>query len=313
MEKNTLSVDLTNYKEDFKLLNEIWYKDISINNIIIKVLGIHYMDNGPEWNINKHRHSFFEFHYVTKNNVFTTSNGVEHKITPGEFYILAPGVLHAHCQKDGVGHIGFSLRWEIEIDSDCRNKQLNLLKSKQMINALYGANSKPIKDDGTIIDTMIKLLELGQKGCTELELQLAFIQIVIQITKFCNKNLVETKSNQEINKNLINNNIINNTIHFIEDNYYQDIDVNDVANSVHLSYSHLSRLFKSSLGETVAQYIKRVRLNKATYLLKCTDKDIACIAREVGFNSEYYFSNDFKKNVGMSPGSYRKNNSRLSE
>lgn len=137
--------------------------------------------------------------------------------------------------------------------------------------------------------------------------------MILKLINGCNNLLSDVQTNVALNKNMIHNNIINTTIQFIEDNYYQDIDVKDVANSVHLSYSHLSRLFKNWVGETVSQYIKKVRLKKAAYLLKCTDKDIASIAREVGFNSEYYFSNDFKKNIGMSPGNYRKSISGLSE
>lgn len=313
MSENTFSVDLSQYKDDFKLLNKIWYKNISINAMLSKVLGIHYMDNGPNWTITKHKHSFFECHYVTENNVFTTANGIEHKVIPGQFYILAPGVLHSHCQKDGLGHIGFSLRWEIALCKESSNHQLNVMQSKQMIESLLNTTPDPQMDDGTIINTMMDLLGLGKKGCSELELQLAFFQLILQLMKHCNSHLPDLQSNVALNKNMIHNNIINTTIQFIEDNYYQDIDVKDVANSVHLSYSHLSRLFKSWVGETVSQYIKKVRLKKATYLLMCTDKDIACIAREVGFNSEYYFSNDFKKNIGMSPGNYRKTISGLSE
>lgn len=313
MSEKTVSVDLPNYKDDFTLLNKIWYKDISINAMLLKVLGIHYMDNGPDWTITTHKHSFFECHYVTKNNVFTTTNGIEHEITPGQFYILAPGVLHSHCQKDGMGHIGFSLRWEIALQKEAEHNQLDLMQSKQIIKSLLHITPDPQLDDGTIINTMLDLLGLGKKGCSELELQLAFFQMILKLINGCNSHLPDVQTNVALNKNMIHNNIINTTIQFIEDNYYQDIDVKDVANSVHLSYSHLSRLFKNWVGETVSQYIKKVRLKKAAYLLKCTDKDIASIAREVGFNSEYYFSNDFKKNIGMSPGNYRKSISGLSE
>ncbi|WP_113673267.1 AraC family transcriptional regulator [Vallitalea guaymasensis] len=311
--RENIKINLSDYEDDFMLLNKICYKDILVNNIQLKILGIHYMDTDPDWNVSKHKHSFFEFHYITDNYVFTTSNGIKRKITPGQFYTLAPGVLHSHCQEDGIGHTGFSMRWEIVTNSAFNNEQLNLIKSKQLIESIYATGSEPLTDDDTILNGVLNLLELGRQGCSELELQLAFFQIVLKLSKYANQDLSELKSNIGSKDDSFDNNIVINTIQFIEDNYYQDINVNDVANSVHVSYSHLSRLFKNSVGETVNQYIKKVRLKKAAYLLKCTNKDMSTIAKEVGFNSEYYFCNDFKKNVGMSPGNYRKSNSSLSE
>ncbi|GMQ56162.1 hypothetical protein AN1V17_05550 [Vallitalea sediminicola] len=310
--RENIKINLSDYEDDFMLLNKICYKDILVNNILLKILGIHYMDTDPDWNVSKHRHSFFEFHYITDNYVFTTSNGIKRKITPGQFYTLAPGVLHSHCQEDGIGHTGFSMRWEIMTNNAFNNEQLNLIKSKKIIESIYYTNSEPLIDDGTILNSVLNLLKLGKEGCTELELQLSFFQIILKLMKLHDRDFSNLKSSIEVD-NSIDNNIVINTIQFIEDNYYQDINVNDVANSVHVSYSHLSRLFKNSVSETVNQYIKKVRLKKAAYLLKCTDKDMSTIAKEVGFNSEYYFCNDFKKNIGMSPGNYRKSNSSLSE
>lgn len=313
MDEHTINIDLSHYKDDFKQLNKIWYKDISVNAMRLRVLGIHYMDNGPEWTITQHKHSFFECHYVTKDHVYTTANGIQHKVTPGQFYLLAPGVIHGHCQKDRIGHVGFSLRFEIALQKPLDPHQLHGIQSKQMIDSLMHITPEPYDDDGSIINMMLQLLELGKKESSPLELQLAFFQIIIKLVGGCNRYLVDMHSDTALNKNMIYNNIILTTIQFIEDNYNQDIDVKDVANCVHLSYSHLSRLFKSWVGETVSQYIKKVRLNRAIYLLKCTQQDITCIARDVGYNSAYYFSNDFKKNMGVSPGNYRKTISGLSE
>ncbi|GKX32105.1 hypothetical protein SH1V18_45850 [Vallitalea longa] len=310
MAKNILNINLSKYKNDFIILNKIFYKDILVNDILCKILGINYMHTDSNWNIHKHKHSFFEFHYITDNYVFTTSNGIKRKITPGMFYILAPGVLHSHNQEN-VGHTGFSMRWEISLNNT-NGQSLCNLKSKQLITAFYNITSEPLYDDGTIIESVINLLKIGNLPLTEFELQLAFFQIIIRLLHFYNKDLSTFKSTTN-NSDSYDNNIINNSIQFIEDNYYQDINVTDVANSVHVSYSHLSRLFKNNAGETINKYIKMVRLKKASYLLKCTNKDMKTIAKEIGYNSEYYFCNDFKKNIGMSPGNYRKNSSTLSE
>lgn len=310
MARSILNVNLSNHKNDFVVLNRICYKNILINNVLFKILGLNYMHTDSNWNVNMHKHSFFEFHYITDNHVFTTSNGIKRKITPGMFYILAPGVLHSHSQ-DNVGHTGFSLRWELS-SNNINSSSINNLMSKKLITAFYNITSEPIYDDGTIIESVMNLLKSGKQHSTELELQLEFFQILLKIINFYNEDIIkEEKTKKDIDS--YDNNIVGNSIQFIEDNYYQDINVLDVANSVHISYSHLSRLFKKHVGETIGNYIKKVRLKKASYLLKCTDKDMKTIAKEVGYNGEYYFCNDFKKNIGTSPGNYRKNSSSLSE
>ena len=60
-------MNLYDYKQYFDRLQAIAYKQISINGVCIRVLGVHFMDNGPDWKVIKHRHSFFEFHYVAEN------------------------------------------------------------------------------------------------------------------------------------------------------------------------------------------------------------------------------------------------------
>lgn len=115
------------------------------------------------------------------------------------------------------------------------------------------------------------------------------------------------------NRNIIDNNIVNMAARFIEENCCQKIDVTDVAKSVHLSYSHLSRLFKLHLGESLNHYINKARLKKAQYLLKCSDKDIDSIASESGFRSSIYFCSIFKKTIGMSPGHYRRSATGLTD
>jgi len=290
--------------QTFEQLQSIVYKDIFVNETGVRVLGIHYMDIDENWSVKTHSHSFFEFHYVLKNEVYTTLNNKEYKIAERQYYLMPPGMMHSHRQKDGRGHIGFALRWELL--KSIHNETCNWFQT------LYNTKTYPIKDNGNIISDMLKLLELAKEHCGILELQLKFLELLIHLTYSCtyNKN---TNSDIKINSEYIDNQTVQSVIKFIKENYKQDIDVKDIANSVYLSYSHLARLFKKHIGSTVNQYLNQIRLDNAQYLLKCSLKDIRTIAREVGFNNEYYFSSVFKKVYGISPGNYRKNGEQLFE
>lgn len=305
--------DIVKYKEAFDMLQAIAYKDIIINGICVRNLGIHLLEWNPEWNVKKHKHSFFEFHYVSGNRVYTAINGVEREINEGHFYIMPPGTYHSHRQEQGKGHTGFALRWEfVKLNQECSTCKNTCSDVELIFRNLSNASSYPVADAQSVVfNGMTRLLLLAEQNCGVIQLQLAFFDLILTLNQFYSEKNCE--HHEAINTSFLENRIVNSSVKFIEENYNQEIEVEDVSNSVHLSYSHLSRLFKKHTGETINYRLNRVRLVKAQQLLMCSDKSIAQIAREVGFNSEYYFSSIFKKTYGISPGSYRGSKNNLSE
>lgn len=80
----------------------------------------------------------------------------------------------------------------------------------------------------------------------------------------------------------------------------------DAANEVHLSQSHLSTIFAQETGMTFTQYLTSLRIEKAKELLRTTELRSFQISEEVGYNDAHYFSYMFKRSVGMTPGEYRR-------
>lgn len=95
-------------------------------------------------------------------------------------------------------------------------------------------------------------------------------------------------------------------LHWMEENYYQRLDLNDAAAKAGLSYVQFLRRFKAAAGTTPEAYIAALRQKRAEYLLLYTDLQIQQIARLCGFEDSFYFSNFFKKRTGVSPSSFRK-------
>jgi AraC-like DNA-binding protein len=69
--------------------------------------------------------------------------------------------------------------------------------------------------------------------------------------------------------------------------------------------SYFSRLFGSSAGVTLVEYINRVRIQKSCQLLKRTEAEIMEIALAVGYNNLSHFNRYFRRVTGMSPREYR--------
>jgi AraC family transcriptional regulator len=101
------------------------------------------------------------------------------------------------------------------------------------------------------------------------------------------------------------NQSIQKALDFIESNITDNISLYDIACAAGFSVPHFYRLFKRLTGDTVGAYIMRRRLSLAARDILKTDKTIASIAYEYGFESHDVFTRAFSRIYGMSPRRYR--------
>ncbi len=88
--------------------------------------------------------------------------------------------------------------------------------------------------------------------------------------------------------------------------YAQPLDVAALARIAHVSKAHFSRTFRATFGETPHRYLQRRRVERATFLLRETDRSVTDICLDVGFNSLGTFSRTFRAIVGEAPSAYRR-------
>ena len=82
--------------------------------------------------------------------------------------------------------------------------------------------------------------------------------------------------------------------------------VGEIADSASFSSFHFQRLFRAIVGETVAEFTRRVRLEAAArHLIYGAKDDITGLAMELGFSSSQNFAKAFKQHFGVSPSQYR--------
>ncbi len=87
-----------------------------------------------------------------------------------------------------------------------------------------------------------------------------------------------------------------------------DYGVEELSVEIGLSRVHVYRKMKHLTGLTVSEFIRNIKLNKATVLLKESGKSIAEVAYETGFSSPSYFSKSFKDYLKISPSEFVQNN-----
>ena len=93
---------------------------------------------------------------------------------------------------------------------------------------------------------------------------------------------------------------------FLEDNYYCEISLNELAATKYfMNPNYLSRLFKARTGMGFSKYLLGLRMKKAEELLENGDMNINEVALMVGYTSPSYFIQIFKKYFGRTPGTQR--------
>jgi AraC-like DNA-binding protein len=87
--------------------------------------------------------------------------------------------------------------------------------------------------------------------------------------------------------------------------YSRPLDICALASVACMSESHFSRSFRATFGEPPHRYLQRRRVERALFLLRCTDRSVTDICLDVGFTSLGTFSKTFHAIVGESPTEYR--------
>lgn len=92
---------------------------------------------------------------------------------------------------------------------------------------------------------------------------------------------------------------------FIDENYHEDIDLEQVAEQAYFSKFHFHRLFTRIYRKTPHQYLTEKRIEKAKNLLAQEDLSVTEVCNNIGFESIGSFSTLFKKEIGYAPQYYR--------
>lgn len=144
-------------------------------------------------------------------------------------------------------------------------------------------------------DMNLKLEELdekmGQKKTFELIQEIA--------SDLCQ--LFESKSTQNL--------LIERIQEYIKINYMNSsLSLSKISEEFKISESYFSFLFKEVTKENFSDYLEKIRMDKATHLLSTTSKNIADIAKEVGYNNTASFRRAFKRMGNVTPAEVRKIN-----
>ena len=121
--------------------------------------------------------------------------------------------------------------------------------------------------------------------------------------------LVRSSASTQVNKgNSLRDFYIKEAFSFIEQNFQNDITVEDIAASCGLNRSYFGKIFHENTGKSPQEFLISYRMSKARELLKLTGLSIADIGNAVGYPNQLHFSRAFKNVYGISPRQWRNEN-----
>jgi AraC-like DNA-binding protein len=101
---------------------------------------------------------------------------------------------------------------------------------------------------------------------------------------------------------------MNRIYHYLLDNFKNEIILEDMAAMANLTVAAFCRYFKQHTRKTLSEFVNDLRIGYACGLLKQKELNVLQVCFESGFNNISYFNRRFKRQIGVSPLAYQKNN-----
>ncbi len=93
---------------------------------------------------------------------------------------------------------------------------------------------------------------------------------------------------------------------YIQTHYFEPLTIETLCDKFHMNRNKVCRSIKAETGMTFSEMLNATRLNHARKLLENGKMSVGQISEKVGYSSLRYFSDVFKKDMGISPSDYRK-------
>lgn len=270
--------------------------EICVNDAAIDWVDIVFEHVGNASKCPPHSHTWFEFNYVLSGQLITRFGKQPATIRAGEFFLIPPGLVHSHTYTKGDPHEGICFRWRIR-----RLEQHNDSSFYARLDRLRLWQPGSCPDKHGIHELLGSLLaETAAGTASKLSLQLRLVQLLEALAG------IHESAPPSLQEGSSNDALIRKVEVYLEDFMGEQLNVADLASSLHMSYGHLSRLYKGRTGITLIERMNQLRLAKAHRLLQEESLLIKEVAEQAGFRDIYYFSKAFKRRYGISPQTYRK-------
>lgn len=250
----------------------------------------------PAYSFGPATRNHYLFHYVlsgTGRLIANDSKGISHEyqIRSGEGFMIFPRQINTYIADP-------KLPWEyiwIEFDG-MRAREIIETAGLSPDHPVYHASYKDLREN--MKDEMIYIAE--HHNATPFHL-MGHLYLFIDY-------LSRSSSSQITASGRVRDFYIKEALNYIEQNFQNDISVENIASFCGLNRTYFGRIFKETVGKSPQQFLLSYRMAKAAELLKLTELSISDIGNAVGYPNQLHFSRAFKNVYGVSPREWRNKN-----
>lgn len=229
-----------------------------------------------------HAHSYYELYYLAAGSREYFVEDTIFQVQAGDFVLIAPGKLHRTGGEYGM-------RILVCFTEDFLLRTFTRAGAAKIVECFDKVKiTPPEQDRGRFLDALNTLEQTVEE--TRFAVTLAGL---LQALAGCEQSELSHEG-------------VSAMVAYINANYASVSSISQIAEQFYISKFHLCRVFKDAMKMTVVDYLNRVRVQNACRYLRSSEKDMAQIALLCGFHDAAYFSNVFKRVMGISPSMYRR-------
>ncbi len=282
---------------------------------------IYYLSNKEMSGTYIHTHDYMQIWYVNKGCLEHVVNDKCHIMVKGTIFVLPPFVAHQvnRVPEEEASILG------CEFSTDFINENITYNKNRPYIDSSlfdfaylepFLVSTEDIKPglllNGTVQSKVESLFgEMlyefnNEQKYFEINIKADLLKLLAIISREYEREYMNQDNGKTFELFEKYKDAINKTIIYINENYSEDLSLEDASKMAMLSQAYFSFLFKQITGKTFVEYKNSLRVAKAIDLMRDKSMSITDICYTVGFNDTAYFSKIFKKDTGISPSRYRK-------
>jgi AraC-like DNA-binding protein/mannose-6-phosphate isomerase-like protein (cupin superfamily) len=250
-----------------------------------------------------HWHDYMEIIYIKKGHGYVTVDLKQYKVSGSTIVLILPGQLHSIEQYDDLSMEYENIFFNVNMfftrteDTTVTDFLRPLLNGKVSVPTVFTSISDHYDAISACIDACDEICKTKPEGY-DLYIKGKLFEFFYVLSNRC-REVKTTHTTKSLDKMKI-------IMKHVENHYMEKITIADIAEVAGFSESHFMRYFKETMGVSFVDYLRRYRLTMATRLLLASDASILSISEEVGFDNLSYFNRAFKKEYGMTPSRYRK-------
>jgi len=217
---------------------------------------------------------------------------------------LEHGWMTANCKSENIHEITIQFHSNLFIES-----LLNKTQFRTLLIMFVNAKKGIVFSREKILEVRHKIYKLT-KSQNEFKSVIELIEILYDLSLDKNPHLLSNSSFTNDNESSESRRV-QKIIAYLDANYKNDVHLSEVAKYIGMSEVSLSRFMKMRTGKNFIEYFNDLRLGIATRLLVNSNKTIAEITFECGFNNLSNFHRLFKKKKNCTPNEFRENYSKM--